>query len=77
VGTGFSIGAVTATNETDAAKDFNNFFLNFLQTFGIKNFKIFLIGKIIQGDMYRTAHLLCLIGKVQSISMDQAFRFYE
>ncbi|PMD58178.1 alpha/beta-hydrolase [Hyaloscypha bicolor E] len=49
VGTGFSIGEVTATNETDAVKDFNSFFLNFLQTFGIKNFKIFLTGESYAG----------------------------
>lgn len=49
MGTGFSIGEVTATNETDAVKDFNSFFLNFLQTFGIKNFKIFLTGESYAG----------------------------
>jgi carboxypeptidase D len=49
VGTGFSIGEVTATNETDAAKDLNSFFLNFLQPFGIKNFEIFLTGESYAG----------------------------
>jgi len=49
VGTGFSIGDVTAKNEADVAKDFNNFFLNFQQIFGIKNFKIFLTGESYAG----------------------------
>lgn len=49
VGTGFSTGEVTAKNEADVAKDFNNFFLNFQQTFGIKNFKIFLTGESYAG----------------------------
>jgi carboxypeptidase D len=49
VGTGFSIGEVTAKDETDVARDFNNFFLNFQQTFGIKNFKIFLTGESYAG----------------------------
>jgi carboxypeptidase D len=49
VGTGFSTGDDTARNEADVAKDFNNFFLNFQQTFGIKNFKIFLTGESYAG----------------------------
>ncbi|KAH8791457.1 Alpha/Beta hydrolase protein [Hyaloscypha finlandica] len=48
VGTGFSIGEVTATNETNAAKDFNNFFLNFLELLGL-SFKIPLIGESYPG----------------------------
>ena len=45
VGTGFSIGDVTATSEDDIAKDFTDFFLNFEKTFGIKNFKIYVTGE--------------------------------
>lgn len=45
VGTGFSIGDVTATSEADVAKDFTDFFLNFEKTFGIKKFKIYVTGE--------------------------------
>ena len=44
VGTGFSQGDVTATSEEDIAQDFVNFFRNFEDTFGIKNFKIHVTG---------------------------------
>ncbi|TGO60998.1 hypothetical protein BOTNAR_0136g00010 [Botryotinia narcissicola] len=49
VGTGFSIGEVTATTEEDIAEDFVNFFLNFQKTFGIKNFKIYVTGESYAG----------------------------
>lgn len=49
MGTGFSIGAVTAKSEEDIAEDFTNFFLNFEKTFGIKNFKIFVTGESYAG----------------------------
>ncbi|TVY19385.1 DNA repair and recombination protein RAD54B [Lachnellula arida] len=49
VGTGFSIGNVTATSQEDIAEDFTNFFLNFEKTFGIKNFKIFVTGESYAG----------------------------
>jgi carboxypeptidase D len=49
VGTGFSIGEVTATNEEDIAQDFVNFFLNFENIFGIKNFKIYVTGESYAG----------------------------
>jgi hypothetical protein len=45
VGTGFSIGDVTATSEEDIAADFVGFFENFQETFGIKNFKIYVTGE--------------------------------
>lgn len=49
VGTGFSIGKVTATSEEDIAQDFVKFFKNFQTTFGIKNFKIFVTGESYAG----------------------------
>ncbi|ESZ92468.1 putative pheromone processing carboxypeptidase (Sxa2) [Sclerotinia borealis F-4128] len=49
VGTGFSIGEVTATSEEDVAEDFVNSFLNFQRTFGIKNFKIYGTGESYAG----------------------------
>lgn len=42
VGTGFSQGAITATNEDDVAKDFVGFFKNWETLFGIKNYKIYI-----------------------------------
>jgi len=49
VGTGFSIGEVTATSEEDIAQDFIKFFKNFETTFGIKNFKIYVTGESYAG----------------------------
>jgi carboxypeptidase D len=49
VGTGFSIGEVTATSEEDIAQDFVDFFLNFETIFGIKNFKIYVTGESYAG----------------------------
>jgi carboxypeptidase D len=49
VGTGFSIGEITATSEEDIAQDFANFFLNFQNLFGIKNFKIYVTGESYAG----------------------------
>lgn len=49
VGTGFSIGDVTATSEEDIAKDFVDFFLNFEKIFGISKFKIFVTGESYAG----------------------------
>jgi carboxypeptidase D len=49
VGTGFSIGDVTATSEEDIAKDFADFFLNFQNIFGISKFNIFVTGESYAG----------------------------
>lgn len=49
VGTGFSIGEVTATTEEEIAQDFIKFFKNFQKTFGIKNFKIYVTGESYAG----------------------------
>ncbi|KAE8451965.1 hypothetical protein EG329_002129 [Mollisiaceae sp. DMI_Dod_QoI] len=49
VGTGFSTGQVTATNEYSIAYDFIDFFKNFQNTFGIKNFKIYVTGESYAG----------------------------
>ena len=45
VGTGFATGEVTATTEEEIAEDFANFFLNWQNIFGIKNFKIYVTGE--------------------------------
>jgi carboxypeptidase D len=45
MGTRFSIGDVTTTNKDGITKDFDDFFLNFQQTFRIRNFKIFVTGE--------------------------------
>jgi carboxypeptidase D len=49
VGTGFSIGNVTATSEEEIAQDFANFFLNFQKIFGISKFKIYVTGESYAG----------------------------
>ena len=49
VGTGFSQGAKTATTQEEIAQDFIKFFKNFQQTFGIKNYKIYVTGESYAG----------------------------
>lgn len=49
VGTGYSIGDITATSEEDIAQDFIHFFKNFEKAFGIKNFKIYVTGESYAG----------------------------
>ena len=49
VGTGFSIGNVTATSEEEIAQDFADFFLNFQTIFGISKFKIYVTGESYAG----------------------------
>jgi carboxypeptidase D len=49
VGTGFSIGEVTATSEEEIAQDFVKFFKNFQTIFGIKKFKIYVTGESYAG----------------------------
>jgi carboxypeptidase D len=46
VGTGFSIGKITANSQEDIAKDFIGFFRNFQETFGISNYKIYVTGSV-------------------------------
>lgn len=49
VGTGFSIGEVTATTQEETAQDFIKFFKNWETTFGIKNYKIYVTGESYAG----------------------------
>ena len=49
VGTGFSIGEVTATSEEEIAQDFVKFFKNWQDIFGIKNYKIYVTGESYAG----------------------------
>ena len=49
VGTGFSIGDITATSEEEIAKDFADFILNFENIFGISKFKIIATGESYAG----------------------------
>lgn len=49
VGTGYSIGDITATSEEEIAQDFIQFFKNFEDTFAIKNFKIYVTGESYAG----------------------------
>jgi carboxypeptidase D len=49
IGLGFSTGNVTATSEEETAADFLGFFKNFEETFGIKNYKIYVTGESYAG----------------------------
>lgn len=49
VGTGFSIGEITAKTEEEIAQDFVKFFKNWEKTFGIKNYKIYVTGESYAG----------------------------
>lgn len=49
VGTGFSIGEITAKTEEETAQDFIKFFKNFEKTFGIRNYKIYITGESYAG----------------------------
>ena len=49
VGTGFSQGKPTATNETQVAAQFLGFFKNFVDTFGLQNRKIYITGESYAG----------------------------
>jgi carboxypeptidase D len=48
VGTGYTQGTPTATTQEETAQDFIGFFKNFQDTFGIKNFKIYVTGEVRQ-----------------------------
>ena len=49
MGTGFSIGEITAKTQEETALDFVDFFKNFQELFGIKNFKIYVTGESYAG----------------------------
>ncbi|KID96271.1 serine-type carboxypeptidase, partial [Metarhizium majus ARSEF 297] len=49
IGTGFSQGNVTARNEDDAAKQFLGFFRNFVQTFSMQGYKVYITGESYAG----------------------------
>ena len=49
VGTGFSQGMPTATNEVEVAQQFMGFWKNFVDTFGLHNRKIFIAGESYAG----------------------------
>lgn len=45
VGSGFSQGTVTARNEADVAQQFMGFWKNFVNTFALQGYKIYITGK--------------------------------
>ncbi|KAH8671597.1 Alpha/Beta hydrolase protein [Xylariales sp. PMI_506] len=49
IGTGFSTGTVTATNEEDIADQFNGFWKNFVDTFALQGYKIYITGESYAG----------------------------
>ena len=49
VGTGFAVGKPIATRQEETAAEFVKFFQNFQETFGIKNYKIYVTGESYAG----------------------------
>lgn len=49
VGTGFSVGTPTATDEQDIAVDFVQFLTKFQKLYNIRNFRIFMSGESYAG----------------------------
>ncbi|KAK3377944.1 putative serine-TYPE carboxypeptidase F precursor [Podospora didyma] len=49
VGTGFSTGKVTATSEEDVAKQFMGFWRNFMDTFSMQGYKVYIAGESYAG----------------------------
>ncbi|KAK0720808.1 Alpha/Beta hydrolase protein [Lasiosphaeris hirsuta] len=49
VGTGFSTGKVTATSEQDVAKQFLGFWKNFIDTFSMQGYKVYIAGESYAG----------------------------
>lgn len=49
VGTGFSQGTVTATDEADVARQFLGFWKNFIDTFGMQGYKVYVTGSSYSG----------------------------
>ncbi|KAK0754598.1 carboxypeptidase cpdS precursor [Schizothecium vesticola] len=49
VGTGFSEGPVTAANEEDVAKQFMGFWMNFVETFALQGYKVYIAGESYAG----------------------------
>lgn len=45
IGSGFSQGTVTARNEQDVAQQFMGFWKNFVNTFALQGYKIYITGK--------------------------------
>lgn len=49
INTGFSTGTVTAKNEEDVARQFMGFFRNFIDTFSMQGYKVYLTGESYAG----------------------------
>ncbi|KAJ6441609.1 40S ribosomal protein S19 [Purpureocillium lavendulum] len=49
INTGFSTGNVTAKNEEDVAKQFMGFFKNFIKTFSMQGYKVYITGESYAG----------------------------
>lgn len=49
IGTGFSTGKVTAQDEDDVARQFMGFWRNFIDTFGMHGYKVFITGESYAG----------------------------
>ncbi|KAK4451899.1 carboxypeptidase [Podospora aff. communis PSN243] len=49
VGTGFTTGPITAKSEEDVASQFNGFWKNFVDTFGLHGYKVYIAGESYAG----------------------------
>lgn len=49
IGTGFSQGTVTAKNENDVAQQFMGFWKNFIDTFAMQGYKVYVTGSSYSG----------------------------
>jgi carboxypeptidase D len=60
VGTGFSLGTPTATNEDDVATQFMGFWKNFIDLFGMQGYKVYIAGESYAGNYcpYIASHFL-------------------
>ncbi|OIW30706.1 alpha/beta-hydrolase, partial [Coniochaeta ligniaria NRRL 30616] len=60
VGTGYSTGTVTATSEDDVAAQFMGFWKNFIETFSMQGYKVYVTGESYAGMYvpYISSHML-------------------
>ena len=50
VSTGFSSGTINVTNEIDVAKQFMGFWKNFIDTFDMHGYKVYIVGESYAGQ---------------------------
>lgn len=60
IGTGFSQGTVTITSEEELAEQFLGFWKNFVTTFGLEGYKVYVTGESYAYDLYPSWKVKCL-----------------